>query len=123
MSDKPRRSAAQEIIDSVRGSVAGQAISGDRLEKARKNIVTQSANADTAAAAEFCERIVQWLGEEWDKRAFTLEQSVFSIALATINLRQNFPEPAGGSPEVRKKAFDAISAMAWEYYSNATKGT
>jgi hypothetical protein len=85
---------------------------GDR----QKKLAAATAAEGLQRAAVFTEEIINWL----NKRALELdldpEQRIFAVALATINLRQNFPAERGG-----KDFFDKVSRSAWEYYDVNSK--
>lgn len=89
-------------------SFAGQKLSGERLERAQKTLDATAAAEHTKEAASLAEEIITWLTSSWAERGFTHPQAVFSIALATINLRETYP--AG------KDEFDAIASQARAYY-------
>lgn len=102
---------ADKILEKRSGKLAGQSMSDDNRNKASAAIAAAAAEDDTQAAAGFTEEILAYLNEKWNERGFTPEQRVFSIALATVNLRQHFPDSMGG-----KATFDIVAKTAWEYY-------
>lgn len=112
-----RKETVDSILSQVRDKFPGQKMSEKNVEKAQATIAESAAEGDQAEAAEFAERIVAWLNEEWNDREFTLEQRIFSIQLAVINLRQHLPEDKGG-----KAYFDEVGRLAWEFYRKATGG-
>lgn len=105
---------ADRLLESAKEKVPGQTMSAEKLAKAQAILANEE--NDVQAAAKFCEEIIAWLNEEWNERGFTPEQRIFSIALATVNLRQHFPENRGG-----KEFFDSVSKKAWTYYAEASK--
>jgi hypothetical protein len=92
----------------TRQRVEGQAISDEKLARARAKIDAAAINDHLLEAARATEDTLTWLQQLWADRSFTHEQAVFSVALATINLRETFP---GG-----KDAFDAVAHEARLYY-------
>jgi len=108
-------SEADALLDRVKtegAAVKGQSMSSDALAKAQATL-TQQAQADhQQEAAAFTEEIIRWLNQEWNDREFTPEQRIFSVALATINFRNHFPDDKGG-----KEFFDKVSKTAWEYFA------
>jgi hypothetical protein len=105
---------AAQLMQMAGRAVAGQAMKPEALAKAQSRMAEDAAAHDTHEAAAFCEELIAWLNEEWNARSFTPEQRIFSVALATINLRQHFPEERGG-----KELFDRVSKAAWEYFRDA----
>jgi hypothetical protein len=83
----------------------------ENLEKAQRIISAGAMNDHSLEAAAHAEDVIRFLQAEWGERGFTPEQCVFSIALATINLREGVPEKYGG-----KDMFDRIAAEARKYY-------
>jgi hypothetical protein len=102
---------ADKILEKRSGKVEGQVMSDENRKKASDAIAAAAAEADVQAAAGFTEEILKFLNEKWNEQEFTPEQRIFSIALATVNLRQHFPENLGG-----KETFDAVAKTAWEYF-------
>lgn len=92
--------------------IPGQTISAAARAKAQGNILALAEDHDVLEAAAFTEEIIKYLNDQWNERGFSAEQRVFSVALATINLRQHLPTELGG-----KEAFDATSRTAWEYFN------
>jgi hypothetical protein len=88
--------------------LSGQRLSDDKVAKLQQTISARSENEHLLEAAQATEDTLTWLRATWGNRGFTREQAVFSIALATINLRETFPEG--------KDAFDAIAGEARKYY-------
>jgi hypothetical protein len=86
----------------------GQKISDERLAKAQARIDAAAINDHLTEAARATEDTLTWLRQLWAERGFTREQAVFSVALATINLRETFPEG--------KEAFDKVAYEAHLYY-------
>lgn len=102
---------ADKILEKRSSKIEGQTMSEENRKKASDAIAAAAAEADVQAAAGFTEEILAYLNEEWNDRGFTPEQRIFSIALATVNLRQHFPENLGG-----KTTFDDVAKKAWEYF-------
>lgn len=104
---------AEQLLEQAKNALKlqGQTLDTTKLDKAQSAIATAAAENDITEAAAFCEEIIKFLNAEWNAREFTVEQRVFSIALATVNLRQHLPEERGG-----KELFDAVSKTAWEYF-------
>jgi hypothetical protein len=102
---------AAKIIEKASTSIPGQEMSDDRRQKAAAEIAAQAVLNDMMEAAGFTEEIIAFLNTSWNERDFTPEQRIFSISLATINLRQHFPDALGG-----KDTFDRVSKEAWEYF-------
>lgn len=111
-----QRGDAAKILELAKEQVAGQAMSKETLEKARKRLTEEATVDHTAEAAGFTEAIIAWLNKEWNEQEFTPEQRIFSIALATINLRQHFPADKGGT-----QFFDTVCREAQIYFA-ANKG-
>ncbi len=109
-----RRGEAARIVEMAKDQLAGQTMSPEVLARAKTRLAEDAARRDTDDAAAFCEELVAWLNDQWNERGFTPEQRIFSVALATINLRQHFPEERGG-----KDTFDRVSKAAWEYFRAA----
>lgn len=105
-----KRGEAEKILENAT-KVAGQTMSEANQKKAADAIAAKAAEDDIAEAAGFTEEIVQYLNEEWNERGFSLEQRIFSIALATVNLRQHLPVDVGG-----KDKFDEVAKAAWAYF-------
>lgn len=116
MSDKTR-SDAQAIIDQIKEKFDGQTMSEENKAKVQAQMLETAGEIDVAEAAGFTEEIIKWLNQEWNDREFTLEQRIFSIALATVNLRNHLPEEKGG-----KQKFDEVARAAWEYYNSNRNG-
>lgn len=102
---------AKKIMDSATRQIAGQTVTGAQLDKARATIANATED-HRAEAAAFTEKTIAWLNDEWNAREFTAEQRIFSVALATINLRQHFPGDRGG-----KEYFDRVANAAWDYFN------
>ena len=83
----------------------------ENMDKARRIIESTTMNDHALEAAAHTEEIVGWLQQEWTSRGFSPEQSVFALALATINFREGMPEKYGG-----KAMFDRVAAEARKYY-------
>jgi predicted HAD superfamily Cof-like phosphohydrolase len=86
----------------------GQKLSGEKLAQAQSKIDAATVNDHLLESAQATEDTLAWLQATWVERGFTREQMVFSIALATINLRETFPDG--------KDAFDAVAYEARLYY-------
>jgi hypothetical protein len=112
-----RRGDAAQLLQMASGSVPGQTMHPTTLAKVQSRMAEEAAAHDTGEAAAFCEEVIAWLNAEWNARGFSPEQRIFSVALATINLRQHFPEERGG-----KDVFDRVSKAAWSYFQHATDG-
>lgn len=108
------RGDAAQLLQLADRAVAGQTMNPTTLAKVQTRMAEDTAAHDTGEAAAFCEELIAWLNAEWNARGFTPEQRIFSVALATINLRQHFPEERGG-----KDVFDRVSKAAWEYFRDA----
>jgi hypothetical protein len=91
--------------------VTGQQMSASQRGKAQQEFDTRQSTDAVLEAAGFTEEIIRWLNKEWNEREFTPEQRIFSIALATINFRQHFPDAKGGVAK-----FDEVSSAAKQYY-------
>jgi len=107
---------AEKLLADAKASgakVDGQSMSNEKLDKAKTVMLEQASKEHQTEAAAFTEEIIAWLNEQWNEREFTAEERIFSIALATVNLRQHFPDDRGG-----KDFFDAVSKTAWEYYAS-----
>jgi hypothetical protein len=102
---------AAKILEKASTSIPGQAMNEDNRKRAAESIAAQAALDDVLEAAGFTEEIIAFLNTSWNEREFTPEQRIFSISLATINLRQHFPDTLGG-----KDTFDRVSKEAWEYF-------
>lgn len=103
---------ADKILEKRSTRLDGQTMSEDNRKKVASEIAAKAAEDDIIEAAGFTEEIVDFLNKEWNERGFTPEQRIFSAALATVNLRQHFPEERGG-----KEMFDAVAKTAWEYFA------
>jgi hypothetical protein len=79
-------------------------------EAAAKRAKVAAAAAEQEAAA-FTEEILKWLNDRFNERGFSAGQRVFSVALATVNLREGLPEDKGG-----KALFDQVAYEARVYY-------
>lgn len=91
-------------------------MSKEQLEKAERLRAEQAAASDIPAAAGFTEEILRFLNQVWNDRSFTPEQRVFSVALVTINLRENIPDKFPDGTLGGKEMFDRVCAAAREYY-------
>lgn len=90
--------------------IAGQRVSDERVEKAQRIADEFRANVDHVREADECaQEILELLPKMWAERGFSHEQSVFAIALATIHLREKFPDG--------KDRFDAVAYEARKYYA------
>lgn len=101
---------ADELLEQVKRDGtqrAGQTISSEHLARQNETAIKQS----QLEAAAFAEKIIEWLNEQFLALDFDVQQRVFSVALATINLREHLPEEKGG-----KRAFDNIAYAAKQYY-------
>lgn len=87
-----------------------KAMSQGNVDKATRKIEA-AANDHTNEAAANTEEILKLLTQMWAEKAFTPEQSVFALALATINVRETYPDKFGG-----KDAFDKLAYEARKYY-------
>ena len=86
----------------------GQRLSDEKVAAVKQKIDARVADDYLSEAAKASEDTLLWLRSIWGDRGFTKEQAVFSIALATINLRETYPEG--------KDNFDAIAGEARRYY-------
>jgi hypothetical protein len=82
------------------------------LERAQRIISAGAMDDHALEAAAHAEVVIRFLQAEWGERGFTPEQCVFSVALATINLREGVPEKYGG-----KEMFDRIATEAQKYFN------
>lgn len=103
--------SANEILNGAEQIARRQAMSPAQLDKAAQAFATRQSEDAVLESAAFTEEIIRWLNKEWNEREFTPEQRIFSIALATINFRQHFPESKGGVAK-----FDEVSGTAKKYY-------
>lgn len=106
-----KRLSADEILAQATEKFDGQKMSPEKLEKAQGQRSADIARDHQQEAAAFTEEIVRWLNEEFNAREFTPEQRIFSVALATVNLRQHFPVEKGGTAK-----FDEVAHEAKQYY-------
>lgn len=106
-----KRGDAAEILKKATKQVEGQQMSAENREKAAAAIAARAAEDDVQEAAAFTEEIIKLFNNEANDRDLTPEQRIFAISLATINLRQHFPDSLGG-----KEKFDAVAKTAWEYF-------
>ncbi len=111
-----RQGDADQLMAQATGKVEGQKMSPERLEQARKQQLAQATTLDTQASAEFTEEIITYLNEMWNARNFTPEQRIFSIALATVNLREQVPPEFPDGTPGGKDMFDRVCRAAREYY-------
>jgi alkanesulfonate monooxygenase SsuD/methylene tetrahydromethanopterin reductase-like flavin-dependent oxidoreductase (luciferase family) len=102
---------SDDLLSQATDQFRGQAMAKDRVEKAQAQRDQTIARDHTAEAAAFTEEIIRWLNNEWNAREFTPEQRIFSVALATVNLRQHFPADKGGTA-----CFDTVAQNAKQYY-------
>lgn len=111
-----KRTADQILEDAkARGDkLAGQTRSDDSMRKAQERM-SAGAEDDQQEAAKAAEDIIAYLNDYWNEREFTPEQRIFSVALATVNLRNTFPEDKGGRTE-----FDRVAHEALQYWKSAT---
>ena len=121
MSDDPRplfgqRGDADKILAAAKEKIEGQSMSDERLDLARAAQNAQAAKLDMEAAAAFTEEIIHYLNGVWNERNFTPEQRIFSIALATVNLREQVPEKFPNGTPGGKETFDRVCVSAREYY-------
>lgn len=107
MSDTSKLDAIADAIKATGTQRAGQTISDKTLEE-RQKIAERDR---TLEAAGFAEEIIKWLNERFNEREFDPAQRVFSVALATVNLREHLPEEKGG-----KALFDREAYRAKLYY-------
>lgn len=101
---------ADELLKQVKETGVkhdGQQVSPEHLQAQ----VERATQASQLEAAAFAEEIIKWLNDEFIARGFDVNQRVFSVALATINLRENLPADKGG-----KAAFDSIAYSARVYF-------
>lgn len=90
--------------------VEGQTLSDAQRETADKIAEAFRQQANHVQEADTCAQdLLQLLPKLWAERGFSQEQSVFTIALVTIHLREKFP---GG-----KVRFDAIAHEAHKHYT------
>lgn len=116
MSDDPRKSAAAEIVAGIKGKIEGQKMDPERLKKAQEQISTAAEGNDRQEAAAFTEAIVHWLNAEWLDHSFSPEQRIFSLTLAYLNFREQFPSELGGLEK-----FKQVAAEAAAYYAENSK--
>lgn len=110
-----QRGEADQLLAGATKAV-GQTMSTAQRAKAAQMSVAQATVLDTQAAATFTEEIVAYLNEVWKVRDFTPEQRIFSIALATINLRETVPETFPDGTSGGTEMFDRVCAAARAYY-------
>lgn len=115
-----KRGTADQIL--AEAKARGEQLDGQtRSDDNRRKMQERLAGADVdhrEEAAEAAEDIIKYLNDYWNDREFTPEQRIFSVALATVNLRQNFPEDKGGVAE-----FDRVAHEAWLYWKKASTAT
>lgn len=107
---------ADKILEEAKANgeqVSGQTRSAESLRKAQERLAGAETDHMQEAAAG-AEDIIAYLNDYWNEREFTPEQRIFSVALATVNLRQNFPKEKGGTDE-----FDRVAHEAWKYWKDA----
>lgn len=85
--------------------------SPENLAAAKQLIESSAMNDHALEAAGNAEDLIAMLQQEWANRGFTPEQSVFALALVTINFREGMPPQYGG-----KEMFDRVAAEARKYY-------
>ena len=107
---------AEQILAAAKERVQGQTMSKEQREKAERLRTEQATTVDISTAASFTEEIVRYLNQVCNDRDFTPEQRVFSVALATINLRESIPEKFLDGTMGGKGMFDRVCAAAREYY-------
>lgn len=89
--------------------VEGQKLTEGQLKQAQKAAEDLLANVDHVREADICaQEVLELLPRMWAERGFSPEQSVFTIAMVTVHLRETFP---GG-----KERFDAVAREAHKYY-------
>jgi hypothetical protein len=101
--------SAKEFLGT--GSIATHTGQAKDVDKTQERLAKAAAEEALRVAAEFTEEIIVWLNRRALERNLDPEQRIFAVSLATINLRQNFPESKGG-----KEFFDKVSNSAWAYY-------
>jgi len=111
---------AAQLMAQATEKAAGQTMSPEQLKKAEQLHLRQATTLDTEEAATFTEEIVAYLNDVWNERNFTPEQRIFSIALATINLRETVPDKFPDGTPGGTTMFDRVCAAARAYY-NANK--
>lgn len=114
-----QRGEADRILAEARAGgdrVPGQTMSEESMKKAQERLAN-AANDHQQEAAKAAEEIIDHLNRYWNEREFTPEQRIFSIALATVNLRQHFPADKGGKDE-----FDRVAYEANKYWHEASGG-
>lgn len=107
---------AEQLLRDARArgeQVAGQQRSAESTQKMQEILAKAPLN-DQDEAAGFAEEIIEMLNNAWNERQFTPEQRIFSIALATVNFRQHYPEDKGGKDE-----FDRVAHEAHKYFHSA----
>ncbi len=110
MDSPDQRLTAEELLENAKRHGIrheGQTVSQERVDR----FVERAAGDHQTEAVAFGEVILDWLIRGWNAKTFTTEQRIFSLALASINLRRNFPAERGG-PEL----FDRIAQEAWQYF-------
>ena len=85
--------------------------SPENIEKAKHVIEASAMSDDALEAAGNAEEIITTLQALWEDRGFTVEQSMFALALTTINFREGIPAKYGG-----KGMFDRVASEARKYY-------
>jgi hypothetical protein len=87
----------------------GQALTQEQIKKAAEAQDKILANVNHVMEADVCaQEILELLPRLWAERGLSPEQSVFSIAMATVHLREKFP---GG-----KQRFDEVAREAHLHY-------
>lgn len=121
MSDEKRKLFGEQgdaaaLIAQATERIPGQKMSDEQLKRGEKIRNAQAMRLDSEAAAAFTEEIIGYLNMVWNERNFTPEQRIFSIALATINLREQVPDVfPDGTPGTREM-FDRVCNEARVYY-------
>jgi len=111
-----RRGDAAQLLAAAKEQIPGQVMSEERQAKAALIQRARATAVDSEAAAIFTEEIISHLNEVWKERDFTPEQRIFSLALATINLRETVPDKFPDGTAGGKDMFDRVCAAARAYY-------
>ena len=107
---------AAQLLAQATERIDGQTMSKERLERAEELRISQATALDIQGAATFTEEIIAYLNLVWNDRNFTPEQRVFSIALATINLREQVPDVFPDGTPGGREMFDRVCNAARVYY-------
>ena len=111
-----------DVFDEIkkRGTLLpGQSASSQKIDALQARASQEREELEKDETLKFTEDIMHWIGREGIARGLTMGQTVFAVALATINLRETFPpdHPKNAEPDERGKAFfDRVAYEAQLYY-------